>query len=84
LTSGKAKTETAYSCRGFVDNYKDSQIDGTIIKKGDRKVILIGDSIEGGAVPDVNDKVTIEGRTFTIVEVPDRDPAAATFTCHGR
>ena len=84
LTGGKAKIETAYTCRGFIDVYTDKQMDGTIIKAGDRKILLIGDSVQGGAVPDVNDKITIEGRTFKIVGPVKRDPAAATYECQGR
>lgn len=84
LTGGKAKTETAYTCRGFIEDYTDEQLEGSIVKKGDRKIILIGDSIESGAVPDVNDKITIESRTFQIVGPVKRDPAAATYECQGR
>lgn len=84
LTGGKAKTEATYSCRGFVEDYRDSQIDGTIVEKGDRMIVLIGDSIADGAVPAVDDKVTIEGRTYTIVGPVKRDPAAATYTLQVR
>lgn len=84
LTSGKAKTETNYTCRGFIDEYTDKQMDGTIIKSGDRKIVLIGDSIQGGAVPDVDDFITIEGRRFQIVGPVKRDPAKAAYECQGR
>jgi hypothetical protein len=84
LTSGKNKTETEYTCKGFTDSFEDRRIDGTVIKRGDRKVLLIGDSIQSGAVPEVNDKVTIESKTYRILSIMERDPAAATYVLHCR
>jgi len=83
LTSGKEKTPSTHTCRGFVSSYKDSEVDGTIVRKGDRKITLLGDSISPAAVPKSKWKITIEGSTFEIINV-DRDPDAATYTCQGR
>lgn len=71
-------TTTTHTCKGFVDDYKDSQIDGTIIKKGDRKVTLLGATIAPAVAPKTNDKVTIEGDTYDVQNV-ERDPAGATY-----
>lgn len=84
LTAGKAQTPTDYTCKGFVEDYTDKQMDGSIIQSGDRKIILIGDSIQSGVVPDVNDTITIEDRAYKIVGPIKRDPAKATYTCQGR
>lgn len=83
-TAGKTIDENSYPCRGFTEDYDVAQVNGTTILMTDRKVMLIGDSIQGGAVkPEANDKVTIEGATYTIIRVK-RDPAAATYTCQVR
>jgi hypothetical protein len=85
LTSGQGMTPASYSCNGFVDTYKEDEIDGTTVKKNDHKILIIGDSIEGGAVPEPGDTITAESIDFTIQEEGvERDPAAATYLCHCR
>ncbi len=76
-------TPTQHACKGFIDDYKDSQIDGTIIRKGDRKVTLLGASIKPPVAPKTNDQVTIEGDTYDVQEVT-RDPAGATYELQAR
>lgn len=77
-TAGPTETETDYACRGFIDSQDQENIDGTLVRAGDRVVTLLGASIEGGQVPSTEDRVTIEGTKYTIVTV-DRDPASATY-----
>ena len=79
LTGGKAKTETDYTCKGFMDQSIRKRMDGTIIAAGHFIVTLIGDSIQGGAVPELNDKVTIYDETYDIVGPIGSDPALATY-----
>jgi len=81
LTGGTNPTSVSYSGKGFVDTYKDGTIDGTIIKEGDKMVVLIGDYFP--IAPEANDKITIEGSTHIVVAV-GRDPDAATYTCQVR
>ena len=81
LTEKKQTTSTVTG-KGFVDDYDARLIDGTIIKRGDRKVVILGDSL-GGVVPVPNDQTTIEGETKTIINVT-RDPAGATYECQVR
>jgi len=84
LTGGTNPTTASYPCRGFTDDYQAAEIDGELVHVGDRKVLLLGKTIGGGAVvPQPNDRVTIEGATFTLIRVT-RDPAAATFVCQAR
>lgn len=80
LTGGNNPTETSYVVKGFVSDYKDWQIDGTIIKNGDRIVTLLGGTLPAGVIPQVGDKITAEGLTKTVVQV-NRDPAGATYEC---
>lgn len=83
LTGGTNPTTTTHAAKGFIDDYQDTQIDGTIIQDGDRMVVLLGASIADSAIPTPGDRVTIEGSEFNIVRVK-RDPAAATYTCQVR
>ena len=85
LTGGTNPTETGHTVKGFVDEYKDYQIDGTLIQRGDRKVVILGGSLSSGVIPEPGDKITAEGETRTIVEDGvKRDPAGATYTCQVR
>jgi len=78
-------TSVDIDCRGFVEQFPDNVIDGTKIKVEDRKIILLGDTIDNGnTVPDINDIVVIEDREWTIVGPAKRDPAAATYEFQGR
>lgn len=82
ITDGTQPTTTNYTVKGFVDDYKERQIDGTIIQEGDQKITLLGGSL-GSIVPKPNDKITAETRTKTIIDV-ERDPAGATYLCQVR
>lgn len=82
-TAGTNPTTTNYAARGFVADYAAHLVDGTIITRQDRRVSLIGASIAGGAVPAVNDRVTIEGATYTIQKV-GRDAASAMYVLQAR
>lgn len=85
LTSGRSTTTTQYTCTGFVENFEERQIDGTLVKRGDRKIVLIGDSIEGGTVaPEAKDRVLIENQVYSIIDIFGRDPDAATYELIGR
>ncbi len=82
-TAGTNPTTTDHACRGIQDDYNENEIDGDLVRVGDRKILLIGNSIAELVVPKPNDEVTIEGRRYTVVRVK-RDPAAATYLCQGR
>jgi hypothetical protein len=83
LSSGTNPTTTAHSARGILSDYSETSIDGTIIQTGDRKVLILGDTIRPPVVPKIGDMVFIEDFEGTIVNV-NRDPAAATYTCQAR
>lgn len=83
LTDGTQPTHVDYAARGFIEDYKDKDIDGTLIRTTDRKITLLGATIASSAVPEPQDTVTIEGKTFYIIKVL-RDPAAATYNCQVR
>ena len=81
VTGGVNSIETPYNGKGFIDDYRDSRIDGTIVKVGDRVVTILGATIP--VEPEPNDEVTIEGRKWRIIRVA-RDPAGATYDCQVR
>lgn len=84
-TSGTNPTDTNHKAKGLVSQYSDAMIDGQQIKRSDRRVLLLGGSIQGGAVPEPGDKITIEGVTYNIVEDGvKRDPVDATYVCQCR
>ena len=84
-SAGTNPIEQSYKATGLVSDYKAYQIDGTLIRAGDRQVLLFGASIESGAVPEPGDSVTIDGETLTIVkDGVKRDPAKASYQCQCR
>lgn len=81
LTGGTNPTSTAYPCKGFIDTQARKDFNGTLVAETGVTIVLIGDTISGGSVGvESGDRITIEGKNYT-VEVVDRDPAAATYTC---
>lgn len=79
LTGGTNPTETGYAAQGFIDSKNRKNIGGTLVENGDLMIVLIGDSIASNQVPEVGDKVTIEGSSYWIKAL-DRDPDAAAYT----
>ena len=82
-SAGTNPTTATYSALGLLVDYQASEIKDTLIQQGDRKVLLMGASIQGGQVPGPDDRITIDGLTFRIIDV-DRDPASATYICQSR
>lgn len=83
-TEGLHPSRKTYNCRGFIQDYKDSQFDGTTILRGDRQVLILGGTLPLNIVPQTGDEVKCEGKIFSIAGVPARDPAAATYICQAR
>lgn len=84
-TAGNAPRASTHQARGFFDDYRDREIDGTNVQRGDRRVVLIGDSISPRVTPAPGDEITLDGETSRIVEGGVRsDPAKATYTCQTR
>ena len=71
-TGDVANTETTHAGFGAAFDYESRDIDGTKIKAGDHR-ILIG--VAGMAEPEADDRVTISGRTFTVVRSRTLAPA---------
>ena len=78
--AGRNATEQSIACRGVRIENRGQLVSGELVGKDDAIILLVADSITGGATPKTSDKITIEGRTRPIVRV-EEDPARATFTC---
>lgn len=85
LTGGPAQTENTITCTGIWSAFSTRDIDEQVVLTGDRKAMLIGDTI-GDVIPKVGDKVVMDGDTMYIVRLLESDPARATYTyqCRGR
>lgn len=77
------RTETSYTFDGTIEDYTESQMAGTSIQVGDRKVIVLAGTLSSPVVPAPNDKITMESSVYKIVAIK-RDPAGATYTCQVR
>jgi len=67
FTGAGTSTQTAY---GAIFDYGTKQIDGTLIKAGDKQLLLSAFKTDGTALtaPVLGDTVTIGGVTYTLVE----------------
>ena len=80
LTGGQPKTPaTVTGISGFFEDFTREPPPGVTVEANDRKAVLIGDTIPAGGLPLRNDAITIEGETLYMVQLLNRDPAAATF-----
>lgn len=77
-------------CRGFIEHFADDKIDNQNILRDDRIVTIIGDSLPDGVIPKTDDRVTVyedgvaEPPVYRVLDLIDRDPAAATYQIHAR
>lgn len=80
LAYGSQPTETDHACRGLPVDLEERWVDGDLVKRTDRAVMLLVATIAGGVVPVAGDLITIDGAKVSVVAVVDEDPAAATRT----
>jgi hypothetical protein len=81
LTGGTPRVPaTVTGINGFWEDFTRDPPPGVEVELGDRKAVLIGDSIPEGGHPRRNDGITIEGQTLYVVQLINRDPASATYT----
>jgi hypothetical protein len=81
LTGGRPRTPaTVTGIDGFWEDFTRDPPPGVEVELGDRKAVLIGDSIPAGGHPKKNDQITIEGETLWMVQLISRDPVSAVYT----
>jgi len=73
-TGGVTTTTTTHTVRGAVFNYQNRQVDGTLIKAGDRQVYLSTQNLS--FIPDpTQDTLTISGTVYRILRCVPTIPA---------
>lgn len=76
-----APIPVTYSCKAIRDNYSAYDMLNSMIATGDAKLLILAGSI--AVTPQGNDRITIQGTMFSIINVKT-DPAVALFECQGR
>lgn len=77
--------DSAHTARGIISDFTPVEFASSqLLQAGDRKVMLVADSISPPVAPATGDTVQIEGVTYRIARVLKRDPAAATFVLQVR
>ncbi len=79
LTAGRPIVETPHVCKGFVDTYDSRRMGESVIKQGTRVILIIGDSLPTGVIPENEDRIIAEGSTFHLTGPTLRYPAGATY-----
>jgi hypothetical protein len=72
-TGAAAVTTSVQTGSGAVSNYELKDIDGTLVKQGDKKLLL---SAVGITAPVVDDTVTANSVVYTITKIRPISPAA--------
>jgi hypothetical protein len=87
-TGTAAVTVTTQTAYGAMFEYGDKNIDGTLIKEGDKQLLLSALNSAGTALvaPALNDTVTINTVVYTVVRIKPLSPAGTTvlFDCNIR
>lgn len=65
-----------YPCKGIVAEYSDFYKLQSLVTANERKILVLANSL--ATVPVENDRITIRGKTYTVVSVAS-DPALATY-----
>jgi hypothetical protein len=86
LTSGQGKQDTPYQCQGLWTDFTTREQDTDMVEVGDRKALLIGNTLPPGIDTDDIHSITMDGATLYVVRLLASDPARATYTfqCRGR
>lgn len=82
LAGKGANTPTSHGFRGIYEDFKVEEVDGSTVVMGDRKVLVILGTVEGGIEPAPGDKISLEGVTRTVQNILERDPAGASMLVH--
>ena len=75
--SGVETSTTTQYGTGAVTEWENQAIDGTIIRQGDRRLLLSALNTAGAALtaPAIEDTATVGGVTYTITQVKQTNPA---------
>jgi hypothetical protein len=79
LRAGASPSEVSHDFRGFLQNVNETRYMGQLQTSKGEVASILGASLPSGVVPEANDKITIEGRDYDLVQLLRRDPAAALY-----
>jgi len=82
LTAGRNTTTTTVGFKGMVEEYSNYSVENSLVKRGDRKLLLLAASAPG-VTPKPGDRAIAEGVTYVVIDVK-RDPADATWVLQVR
>ncbi len=82
-SGGRTSTTTNRTGRGMLGGFKVDQMEGSLVRKDDRMVLIMADSLQSSAVPEPGNTIKNEGSTYNIIRVW-RDPDGAIYNCHVR
>jgi len=81
-TDAPSISHRSVPCRGFEDDSQDRRRDGTQVQTTGRVVVILGDTLPRGTIPEPGDLIEILGETLEITgEGVSTDPARATYSC---
>ncbi|KFH18426.1 hypothetical protein ELZ19_06730 [Brucella abortus] len=78
LTRGNNPSTSTHSFRGFVETEGERR-SGSSVPTSNAVVSILGASVLPAAVPEVNDVAAIDGGTYELLELLERDPASALY-----
>lgn len=78
---GYSAGSSDHACKALVTEYTAWQRQAMGIPANERKILILAATLDGAPKP--SDKITIQDRTWSIVDVGS-DPANATYECRGR
>lgn len=84
LSGGTNPTSLDFKCLAIEITASQSQLPDSLVQDSAAQVMILGATIEGGAVPAPTDKVTIAGKVYVIIDNGNavvRDPVGATYIC---
>ena len=77
-TGPPVQTTTTHAFQGFVELGTKRISQERVVQNGNF-LTIIGASVPNRVVPEVGDKATLDNFTYEMVELMERDPAAATY-----
>lgn len=83
LAGGTKPTTANYAARGLIGELDQGRRENSLVRDGDLKILVVGDSVASGIIPAPGDQVTILGGTYNLIIV-EVDPAKAVFVCTAR
>jgi hypothetical protein len=78
-TAARVATPISHDFDGFVERLTSTRRSGSSVFEAGEYVSILGATINPPAVPGPGDTILIEGTTYTVEALADRDPAAALY-----